>query len=265
MNWKDIVYAKKSALGYRATANINDATNVIITLQQYNDCCKEIDELGNQIILLNDCLEKRKRELKLSNATIDQYYNETLKLEKQLEESNSYANDIKKKYDKINVVCKSFLRQCRERSNQDKGQFPKKKHTGYSLVISNPKDYQYTFNGSKKRTMIFETVLQTPYPIDFTYQEVYELVDNDLDFGEDSNKLLDYMGAYQLSKKNRYEEILDIYADEEIESENIFFNQNIRMNGRDGYWELTINHTRPLLSPPSIMRFPPKKKKSEKK
>lgn len=267
MDWNNIIFAKKTTLGYKTLSNTYtaEATNVIITLKQYLDCRNEINDLHKQVSILQNKLENNSIEYSKEIDTTNRLYAERDKLIKQVEENQKLINEIKRKDERLKAICNSFVRQCKERSNQEKGQTPKKQHTGYSLVMSNPKDYLYVYKGTRKKIIIFETVFQTPYPIDYSYEDAYELIDQDVVFGEEEYMLLDYMGAEEFSTNNRYEEIYEEYSDEDLKNKNIFYNQNIRMNGRDGFWELILNHTKPLSSPPSIMRFPKKCKGKEKK
>ena len=266
MNWDNIIFAKKTALGYKTLSNAYtaEATNVIISTKQYIDGKNEIEYLNRQLTILNNDLENKKKEINAEIRNCNALFNENKELKKQIKDNEQYLEETKKKDERLKAICNSFIRQCKERSNQEKGQTPKKQHTGYSLITSNPKDYQYIYKGSRRKALIFESVFQTPYPIDYSYFEAYELVDGDVAFGEDEDMLLDYMGADEFSIEHRYEDVYDKYSDDDLENKNIFYNQNIRMNGRDGYWELILNHTKPLSSPPSIMRFPKKNKSKDK-
>ena len=266
MNWNELVFTKKNALGYK-TVDMKDRseiTHVIFTYKQYLECYNEMQDLYRKISILNNDMSNLQNDYKRESSLAHSLYEEREKFLKQAEENQKLIEETKKKDDRLEAICNSFVRQCKERSNQEKGQVPKKQHTGYSLVISNPRDYPYTFQGSRKKTILFDSIFQTPYPIDYSYEDAYELVDRDVVFGEDEDMLLDYMGADMFSEKRRYEEVLEEHKFENIDDQNVFFNQNIRMNGRDGYWELTISHTKPLSSPPSIMRFVKKRKKKNK-
>ena len=78
----------------------------------------------------------------------------------------------------------NLLRISKERANADRNLKPKKEHTGYVVVSSTEKEYRYKVDRRHWETVIlWETVLQTPYPIDFTEEqareETKELIGND--------------------------------------------------------------------------------------
>lgn len=199
---------------------------------------------------------------------------------------------LKEENENLKRINANLIRQIKERANASKGQYPKKQHTGYSLVSSVQKEYRYYHNGKHKSVWIFETVLQTPYEISFSYQDVIDSVYDDLFETDDSNNsILDKLGfsGYYSDKtysefmegnniKDAYQELIDMYKSEYntsyISKEDLekmrgyseksvktsCYNLNVRANGRDGYWEMTINHIEPLASIPQELRFPTKRK-----
>ena len=63
----------------------------------------------------------------------------------------------------------NLLRISRERANADRGLRPKKIHTGYVVVMSSEKEIRYKTGRNKLLTAkVWETVLQSPYSVDFT-------------------------------------------------------------------------------------------------
>lgn len=267
MNLDDVTFVKKTVIGYKTLSeeNKNEVTNVVISIDQYRELKKELYELSRKEIDLSNSLKDINTRFNDNVSYSRNLFSKCEDLRLQLANKQNELDESITKREKLKAICNSFVRQCKDRSNQEKEQFPKKQHTGYSLVSSNPKDYQYIKGGNRKKVAIFESIFQTPYLINFDYYEAYDLVDQDLCFGEEDDQLLDYMGADNITYKTRYEELFDEYKSEQIENNNIFYNQNIRMNGRDGYWELVINHTKPLKSPPMIMRFSKRFKEKGKK
>ena len=204
----------------------------------------------------------------------------------QLEEEN----------EKLYHINASLIRQVKERSNAEKGQRPKKQHSGYSVLFSQQKEYRYYNDGKTRSVLIFESVFQTPYPIDYFYDDVLHMVKNDFlsDDTEKPNRFEELGFAIYLdcrtyneliqkeNQKELVEELADIYKQktnkEEIYPEDMkkisiaydkaiqgsCFNLNVRMNGRDGYWEMTFNHLQPMATVPTTMRFPNHKKKNRK-
>ena len=103
------------------------------------------------------------------------------------EEINKIHQDLSEAESKIKYwqgLNENLLRISKERANADRKLKPKKEHTGYVVVSSTEKEYRYKVNRRDFETvMLWETVLQTPYPIDFTEEqareETKELIGND--------------------------------------------------------------------------------------
>lgn len=213
----------------------------------------------------------------------------------ELEDLKKENQDLKEEIEKIRSFNESLIRQVKERANASKGQYPKKRHSGYSLVSSVQKEYRYYKNGNHKTAWIFETVFQTPYDIGFKHEDVLDTVHDDLYGRNDDDKTIieilgfsDYLDyktypevyegdVYRDMKSNlidQYKKQYDTYyvPDDVLDrirgySENIIknccFNLNIRMNGKAGYWEMSINHAEPLKNLPQEFRFPTKMKKKK--
>lgn len=213
----------------------------------------------------------------------------------ELEELKEENQELREQIEKLKNFNAGLIRQIKERSNVSKGQFPKKKHTGYSLVSSTKKEYRYYKSGNHKTIWIFETVLQTPYDISIEYDDVLELISDDLyEPDEDDKTILDKLGFTDLYDDKTYadfyegnnikdtiDELVSNYKekhDTSYISDEVYkkirdysekavrkacYNLNARMNGRDGYWELSVNHIEPLASIPPELRFPIKKKRKK--
>ena len=75
----------------------------------------------------------------------------------------------------------NLLRISRERANADRGLRPKKVHTGYVVVMSSEKEIRYKTGRNKLLTAkVWETVLQSPYSVDFTESQARQLIEEDL-------------------------------------------------------------------------------------
>lgn len=69
----------------------------------------------------------------------------------------------------------NLLRIARERANADRKLKPKKEHTGYVVLSSTEKEYRYKIDRRNWKTVVlWETVLQSPYSIDFTEEQARE-------------------------------------------------------------------------------------------
>ena len=215
---------------------------------------------------------------------------------KTVEDMESRIDELETEIEQLKRINSSFIRQVKERSNAEKGQHPKKQHSGYSLVQSQQKEYRFYHEGKTRTVWVFDTIFQTPYTIDFLYDDVLKMVKDDfvLENSEKHNRIkelgfviyLDCRTYKELTEKENQKELVEeltsIYKQqthkEQIYPEdrkkisaaydkaiqNSCFNLNIRMNGRDGYWEMTFNHLQPLAEVPETMRFPNKNKKNRK-
>ena len=75
----------------------------------------------------------------------------------------------------------NLLRILRERANADRVLRPKKVHTGYVVVMSSEKEIRYKTGRNKLLTAkVWETVLQSPYSVDFTESQARQLIEEDL-------------------------------------------------------------------------------------
>ena len=109
--------------------------------------------------------------------------------EEGLEELKQENEKLKEEIDKLKNLNSSLIRQVKERANVSKGQFPKKQHTGYSLVSSFQKEYRYYKEGNHKTALIFETTFQTPYDISLEYEFVIDATLDDLFKTDESGEL----------------------------------------------------------------------------
>lgn len=210
----------------------------------------------------------------------------------ELDDLKKENQQLKEEIERISRINSSLIRQIKERSNAAKGQYPKKRHTGYSLINSLQKEYRYYKSGNHRTAWIFETVFQTPYDISFKYEDVLDAIYDDLYKRNDDDKsIIEILGfsdyfdyktypeVYEEDAvKNMKSELIDEYIKKydvyrvpddalakireytEVMIKNCCYNLNVRMNGKAGYWEMTINHVQPLASLPPELRFPIKSK-----
>ena len=210
----------------------------------------------------------------------------------ELDDLKKENQQLKEEIERISRINNSLIRQIKERSNAAKGQHPKKQHTGYSLVSSVQKEYRYYKSGNHRTVWIFETVFQTPYDISINYEDVLDVIYDDLyEIKNEDRSMIDklgfsdyfdyktYLEVYggdvirnmKTELIEKYKEQYDTYrvSDEVLAKindyaektvKNCCYNLNVRMNGKAGYWEMTINHVQPLANLPPELRFPVKNK-----
>ena len=144
----------------------------------------------------------------------------------------------------------NLLRIARERANADRKLKRKKEHTGYVVVSSTEKEYRYKVNRRDFETvMLWETVLQSPYSIDFTEEQARTQM------GELTCKggLIGRLGI-TANSSSKYEELICGQTWEKYKGLNIAFQKKLRANYKTGYWEVIFSHTKPLGVVPEDMR-----------
>ena len=152
------------------------------------------------------------------------------------------------------VLNANLLRISRERANADRGLRPKKVHTGYVVVMSSEKEIRYKTGRNKLLTAkVWETVLQSPYSVDFTESQARQLIEEDLLARK--NGLLADVGITMICSGSSYENLIETENWKEIKAaHNTLFSRQLRANYRVGYWEYIIQHTKPLGIVPADMR-----------
>lgn len=100
---------------------------------------------------------------------------------------------------------------------------------------------------------VWETVLQSPYSVDFTENQARQLIEEDLLARK--NGLLADVGITMICSGSSYENLIETENWKEIKAaHNTLFSRQLRANYRVGYWEYIIQHTKPLGIVPADMR-----------
>ena len=144
----------------------------------------------------------------------------------------------------------------RERANADRKLKPKKEHTGYVVVLSEETDHQYKDgNRHVRRVLLWKTVIQSPYVVDFPEAQVREqILEELLRKNEDGYRLIDRLGINGIYNKGYGSMIEDRKWCAEPDKYNIMLKPKFRVNFRSGYWEVICLHTKPLDVVPKDMR-----------
>lgn len=162
-------FVREGFTGYKDVPGGNsdpDCTHVILTVEDYNKIIHENlqskRDLSDYKVSTTRKIQKIEAEArwKVDNAqnNADLRIEEVLQELKREREATEYQKGLNE----------NLLRISRERANADRGLIPKKKHTGYVVLSSTEKEYRV----SKRKVIVWETVLQTPYPVDFTDDQV---------------------------------------------------------------------------------------------
>lgn len=150
----------------------------------------------------------------------------------------------------------NLLRIAKERANADRKLKPKKEHTGYVIVFSEETDHQYKDgNRHVKRVLLWKTVIQSPYVVDFPEAQIREqILEELLRKNEDGYRLIDRLGINGIYNKGYGSMIEDRRWCAEPDKYNIMLKPKFRVNFRSGYWEVICLHTKPLDVVPKDMR-----------
>lgn len=238
----------------KTTSGLDDGntTHVLLEHCEYRGLLDQIEMLKTDIRLKDFKIEGKLRGLEeQSNQKIQALQQQAQQAldEKDLEieearQDAMYQKDLNETLMRIN----------RERANSDRNLRPKREHSGYVVLRSGERDHAYRINQKNVTVRLWETVLQTPYSIDFSAEQAKEQT-KEL-FGDDHKPWLIGkigIGGYYLhgysalvaEEKEKYEEFFNI---------NSVLQTWLQANYRSGYWEITLLHTKPLDVVPPEMR-----------
>ena len=152
----------------------------------------------------------------------------------------------------------NLLRISRERANVDRGLKPKKEHTGYVVMNMQEKKLQRKNSRGYYTITLWETVLQSPYSVDFTEEQARHQICEDLMQRKNGEE-------WELSKIGiREEPTPGDYPrseyDEIMENGNILVSYQLRANyqarrgEKTGFWDIILVHQKPIPQVPKDMR-----------
>ena len=103
--------------------------------------------------------------------------------------------------------------------------------------------------------MLWETVLQSPYSVDFTEEQARTLTEELVQQNENGETIVGRIGI-DTYYHGSYEELLyeQRRSARQEESRNIMLKPRLRANYKTGYWEVIFLHTKPLGIVPTEMR-----------
>lgn len=147
----------------------------------------------------------------------------------------------------------NLLRISKERANADRKLRPKKTHTGYVVTYSAEREYRYRERKTTVSVMLWETVLQTPYSVDFTEEQVKVQTQELFEKDENGGWLIQRIGI-NANYGGTYEKLLYDREWSDWPDYNVLLEQKYRANYKTGYWELVFTHTKALGVVPENMR-----------
>ena len=245
-------YAKKSALGgYKTTQDDQDATHVVLTVQEYKqmkeDAAALRQELSNARVAHNFELQQVRHD---AAAEIEK---EKEAARQAIDQSCQYAQEQKQQCDYERGLNENLRRICRERANADRGLKPKTQHTGYVVLSSKERLYKYRVGTKQKTVILWETILEMPFTVDLTPEQVaHEMQEL---FRDDAS------GDWPIAKigitanyGKPYECLITDHEWKDWPNYNVRCDTTLRANYKSGYWEMIFTHTQPLGIVPKDMR-----------
>lgn len=249
-------FVKDGAFGYKAVPGGQsdpECTHVILALKEYEKLLQEKARAEQEARSTKYSAEREIEEAKrAARYTAQKAAEEARQTVADMEEALAAERAESAHQRALNA---NLLRIAKERANADRKLKPKKEHTGYVVVVSEEREYRYR-NGRKwNKVKLRETVLQSPYTVDFSETEVKTQIEREL-FPKDDVWLIGRIGITGRYGGTYEEMVEDGSVDEEFLKRNILLKgqQRLRANFRSGYWEVICLHTKPLDVVPKDMR-----------
>ena len=242
-------FVKDGAFGYKAVPGGQsdpECTHVILTLKEYDKLLQEKARAEQEARSTKYSAEREIEEAKRAARYTAQKAAEEARQTVAGIESALAAERAESAHQRaLNV---NLLRIAKERANADRKLKPKKEHTGYVVVFSEEIDHQYKDgNRHVKRVLLWKTVIQSPYVVDFPEAQVREqILEELLRKNEDGYRLIDRLGINGIYNKGYGSMIEDRKWCAEPDKYNIMLKPKFRVNFISGYGEFSCLYTKPL-------------------
>lgn len=235
-------FVKKTRIGYKAVEDSSpECTHVILTKEEYDQLTAareralweaRQDKRAAQIAI-EQAREHARQEVQRARADIAQ----------EMDRLRQYLAEEKMWCEYYQGLNENLKRICRERANADRKLRPKKEHTGFVVVSSCEKEIRYKKGQKWITSKAWETVLQTPFSVGFTEEQVKR----------ETSEILPAL----LAKLGITAEFGGTYSElqgcPEFAGLNTALNGRLRANFRQGYWETMFLHTKALGVVPAEM------------
>jgi hypothetical protein len=244
-------YVKKTALGYKAVqggCSDPECSHVILSKREYDVMMRENQRLEREV---SDTKQKaaasiRQAQTEANRQVFQAQEKSDAAIQKMVEEVER-ANAERDYQISLN---RNLLRINKEKSNAERKLRPKKEHTGYVVVSSQEKEVRYKSGKKLIPMVVWETVLQSPYSIDFPEEQARNQIHNELLTNDGGWKLGDI--GINSSYMVGFDEMVGKLG-QEIYNKNRAFSERLRVNYKAGYWEYIVLHTLPLEQVPKNM------------
>lgn len=245
-------FVKKTIMGYKPLDGGHsdpECTHVILTLKEYDNLLREISQAKQKARdEKSKAADAQKESEQKLNSTVQQY-------QQAIEEWKVAFNKAQAEIASQKGLNENLLRVARERANADRKLKPKKEHSGYVVVVSSEKIYRYKDGRRLGSAKLWETVIQSPYSIEFPAKQVKKLIIQEF-FSENGEWEAARLGIDRWYSGDYGDLLNDQNVDEEFMKHNVALMEyrSFRANYRAGYWEVILVHTRPLGVVPKDMR-----------
>ena len=234
-------------VGYKAVQGGHsdpECTHVIMALEEYNELLQEIrDAVDEGKRAKDEAVQAAATSASNAKKAVEKIQEEAAQKIEQMQKRLIVEQEAKIYQMGLN---QRLLDISRERSNKDRNIRPKKERSGYVVLSSRQKKYKYKKNmHDMEEVYLWETVIQTPYVVDFTAEqamtETQELFARD----EQGKWLIGRIGIAG-EYDGKYEDMLGDTRCATWINYNIIVEKIFNANVKAGYWEIIITHTKPL-------------------
>lgn len=243
-----------------------ECTHVILSLREYEKIVWEKDQARRDVNIEKDRANRSIKEAQRNAAY--QVSQEKARADKEVDAMRGSLEAALQEGEYQRQLNVTLLRIARERANADRDLKPKKEHTGYVVIASGEKELRRKEprSSSYYYIRIWETVLQTPYSVDFSEEQARRQICEDLMKCRDGEEwMLARIGIYEKPKPKQRFSYMDDEDEEEQEEDkperdNYLLRYRLRANyqakrdNETGFWEIVLTHKKSLSQVPRDMR-----------
>ncbi len=250
-------FVKKGALGgYKAVQGGQsdpECTHVILTLDEYDRLLQEIRKKDNECRAIKN---KAQSEIAKAKDTAErEAWQAQAEAKKEIEGMAVELQEEREAKEYQIRLNENLLRISKERANADRKLKPKKEHTGYAVVLSSEKEYKYKVDRRNWGSVtLWETILQSPYSVDFTEEQAREQIQQELFRSGDGGSWQIGRIGIQYDYDGKFEAMIEDKGWRSWPKYNVLLTKKLRANYRAGYWEMVLTHTLPIGIVPKEMR-----------
>ena len=237
-------FVKKTMMGYKEVPGGQsdpECTHVILKEKEYSQLLKEKaqaeQESRNTRYDADRAIQRAKSDAQRQVQQID------AEAQQRVSDMEGELATARQEAEYQRGLNANLLRISKERANADRKLKPKKERTGYVVVSSEEREYRYRDGKKWKKVKLWETVLQSPYTVDFTEEQARVQITRELfPKGE-------YWPITKIGITARYGGTYEgMLADNSVSDDFLQCNvlvaqqQRLRANFRAGYWEIVRMH-----------------------